>query len=198
MTRPKSPGSKAPDPAKTAKGSMRKRTWPGGLPVDPARSERARERAEERRDWSTEQFVAEIAKTRADPSWQAHQRLAELLNAAGVDPVILQDPEVARLVHLVRELLADSSPGESLEQMLRPLKTLMSAVDGAGGGRPKQADTDAEWRERFDAKKSRDRQHKKHQDICEDIAAEWEAEGHSKPHWTTIRDGIRRARKQET
>lgn len=194
MTARKSTGAKAPG---VPKASMRERTWPGGLPVDPARRQRAAERNTARADWTAEQFVAEIAEARANPSWQAHQRLAEILDGAGIDPILLQDPELTRFVHLMRELLADSHPGESLEQMLRPLKTLMSAADGAGGGRPKQADTDAEWRERYDAKKSRDRQQKTQRDICEDIAAEWEAEGHAKLHWTTIRDGIRRARKQE-
>ncbi len=139
-----------------------------------------------------------IAAQRANPEHQAHARLWEILNAAQVDAVVLQSPELTRFVWLMMEVLhrVGNRPGASLEDMTRPLETLIASARGSAGGRPPAAVKWEGWRRCFEAKLKFSRLTTK-REIYEDIAEESSRHGHKPIKWTTVRDGISKLKKAE-
>lgn len=77
--------------------------------------------------------MAETERQRAHPDFLACQRIAAALQDAHLDPQVLMSPQLTRFVWLMRELIADFVPGETLEQLLEPLHKLLSstAIDEA-------------------------------------------------------------------
>lgn len=86
-------------------------------------------------------FVQQMnADMLAHPDHAALQRLEAALAAAHLHPDVAASREVSRLVFLFRELVVDFVPGETIEQALEPLQTLLAQ---RGGGRPPTVDHDA-------------------------------------------------------
>lgn len=71
------------------------------------------------------------------PDLAAKTRIEASLQEVHLHPDLRASPELSRLVSLFRELLHGFVPGETMEQALEPLQTLMAR---RGGGRPAQVD----------------------------------------------------------
>lgn len=144
---------------------------------------------------SSQEMFQRAQAERESPFARAQARLYDLLNAACIDPVVVRSPVLQTYVHLVRELLMASAPGDRLEDILEPVGTLFSSMRGTAGGRPAVEDVWAEWRTRVERLK-----HKKPiltaQERYEEVAYDWEAERHVRTKWKAVRDGISELKKR--
>ena len=83
--------------------------------------------------------VPALAKLlREHPEAAALMRVKQALQDLHLDPTVHHGSyELTRFVGLMRELITDAMPGMTLEQILEPLRTLLSQH---GGGRPTKRD----------------------------------------------------------
>jgi hypothetical protein len=135
----------------------------------------------------------EVQAWRDHPDTAAKERIDRALQEAHLDPVVYQrSHELTRFVWLMRELLADFVPGMKVEQLLEPLRTLMSRHPRAG--RPTKAEVRDKWMKRYDALKQK-RPTLSAPEIWQDIAHEWEQSGHVPMTWRSIRTAVSKHRK---
>jgi hypothetical protein len=135
---------------------------------------------------------AAFREERATATYQARERLAQYLQDAHLDPVILRSPEHVKFVWLMRETLLASHHTQAVDWMLKPIDTLLSR---RGGGRPSTEEKWGEWRDRVDELK-RTKPTLTARERYEDVAAEW-AKGNESIKWSAIRDGISDLKKRE-
>ena len=134
------------------------------------------------------------AAMRAHPDYAAKARIEQALVGAHLDPLLLGAPELSRFVFIMRELLHESEPGDTLPEILQPLHTLLSR---RGGGRRPVTTQWQEWSDRFDKLKMVRRQATT-RELYEDIAAEVSKRLKEPVPWTRIRDGISKLKKAKT
>lgn len=130
--------------------------------------------------------MAVLNDLKTSPDAAASRRLAELLNAAQMDPAVRQSATLSSYVFIVGEVLADYMPGMTLRQMLEPLQTILSRN---GGGRPTNEEVWTCWDQMVQKKRAR-HQIATMREIYGDVADEWEAMGHKRVDWKTVRNGI--------
>lgn len=75
----------------------------------------------------------------AHPDAAAAKRISEALEALHLDPALRNSPGLSHFVFLMRELITDFLPGMSVNQMLEPLRTVLSHH---GGGAKAKHDHD--------------------------------------------------------
>lgn len=85
-------------------------------------------------------FMRLREELRAHPDSVAKQRIEKCLVEAHLHADLKASPELSKLVFVFREIVHDFIPGETVEQALEPLQTVMARH---GGGRPTEVDHDA-------------------------------------------------------
>lgn len=140
-------------------------------------------------DW---QEVIALSRARWDSDiGKAHTRLKAILNAACVDPEIVKSEQVRTFVALMRDVFFEAEPGDTVEQFMEPVETLFAGMRSraGGGGRPPVEQRWESWTRRNEELK-KIRKTLTARERYEDIASEWESDGHAPVKWTAVRDGI--------
>ena len=149
---------------------------------------------------SLDQMTEHHLRVQASAEFKAEQRLAQILDGAVNDPMILESEQHSRFAGLMRELLAESLPTDRLEAMLKPLETLLSQWRTKTGkrkpGRPKDTEKWAEWRSMFEEKQKHNRIATA-EELYEGVAANWATAGHKPVTWGGVKNGIYKLRKLE-
>ncbi|ABE42919.1 hypothetical protein [Polaromonas sp. JS666] len=145
---------------------------------------------------SAEELLDKLHEIQNSDDGKALEQLRRLINKARMDPIILKSPPISAVVSLFQDLVFDVEYGATPEEIFRPVEILYRSMRGKAGGRPRKEDVWKEWRQRYEQKRVR------HPSLTareryEDIASEWESEGHTPVKWRQIQDGISELKKRE-
>lgn len=144
--------------------------------------------------WGLDEFHDYHLVWTQSPDGKAWARLWEIFNAAVIDPAIIASPQIERYAQLVRDLLGEWLPGDALEDILRPLETMLAARHSTGkGGRP-TVDVPEDWLRKYEELRAR-RPGRTKSDICRQIARDWVGEDGERRSPRTVERHVTRLQK---